>query len=148
MQNTLAIARTVPKPLPLLLVLRKPRPLYLVSGRRIDRAGATDRLRPWSKKTARSCMVVAPLFRQRARTVARASPRRTRREPVSARTGHETKEVPRMVHERTEAYAGVDVSKDRLERFACGPAGRRGKARTPSVSPTTPPARKRSWAAF
>src|SRR5215208_6394852 len=42
-----------------------PRPLYLVSGRRIDRAGATDRLRPWSKETARSCKVVAPLFWQR-----------------------------------------------------------------------------------
>src|SRR5215218_2810327 len=41
------------------------RPLYLVSGRRIDRAGATDRLRPWSKETARSCKVVAPLFWQR-----------------------------------------------------------------------------------
>jgi hypothetical protein len=38
------------------------RPLYLVCGRRIDRAGATDRLRPWSKKTARSCRVVAPSF--------------------------------------------------------------------------------------
>src|SRR5215212_195472 len=92
-----------------------PRPLYLVGGRRIDRAGATDRLRPWSKKTARSCRVVAPLFWQRARTVARASPRQTGREPASARTGHKTKEVPRMVPERTEAYAGVDVSKERLE---------------------------------
>jgi hypothetical protein len=49
-----------------------------------------------------------------------------------------------MVHERTEAYAGVDVSKDRLERFAGGAAGRQAKARTPSVSPTTPPAHKRS----
>jgi hypothetical protein len=65
MQNTLAIARTVPKPLPLLLVLRKPRPLYLVSGRRIDRAGATDRLRPWSTQTVRSCRVLAPLLWQR-----------------------------------------------------------------------------------
>src|SRR5215213_6298420 len=91
------------------------RPLYLVGGRRIDCAGATDRLRPWSKKTARSCRVVAPLFWQRARTVARASPRQTGREPASARTGHKTKEVPRMVPERTEAYAGVDVSKERLE---------------------------------
>jgi hypothetical protein len=38
--------------------------LYLVGGRRIDRAGATDRLRPWSKKTARSCKVLAPLSRE------------------------------------------------------------------------------------
>ena len=28
----------------------------------------------------------------------------------------QTKEVPRMVHERTEAYAGVDASKERLDR--------------------------------
>jgi hypothetical protein len=56
----------------------------------------------------------------------------------------ETKEVPRMAHERTEAYAGVDVSKERLEVCVHGAAGRRRKASTPSsASPTTPPARKR-----
>jgi hypothetical protein len=48
-----------------------------------------------------------------------------------------------MVHERAEAYAeayaGVDVSKGRLE--VCVRRGReRGKASTPLASPTTPPA--------
>ena len=52
-----------------------------------------------------------------------------------------------MVHERTEAYAGVDVSKERLE--VCVRRGREageGEA-TPSESLTTPPARKRFWPA-
>jgi transposase len=39
--------------------------------------------------------------------------------------GHKTKEVPRMGHEHTEAYAGVDVSKERLE--VCVRRGREAK---------------------
>jgi transposase len=48
-----------------------------------------------------------------------------RREPASARTGHETKEVPRMVDAHTEAYSGVDVSKGRLE--VCVRRGRQAR---------------------
>jgi hypothetical protein len=56
------------------------RPSYLVRGRSIDRAGVTERLRPWSTKTARSCRVVTPtLGKERARTVARVSSRETGR---------------------------------------------------------------------
>src|SRR5215208_1703453 len=45
------------------------RSLYLVCGRRIGRVGATDRLRPWSIKTAKKSLG------------RRALPFRTRREP-------------------------------------------------------------------
>src|SRR5215217_1275750 len=67
--------------------------------------------------------------KERARTVARASPRQTRREPASARTGHKTKEVPHMVDARTEAYAGVDVFQGALRGLPTarpGGEGRRG----------------------
>ncbi len=47
-----------------------------------------------------------------------------------------------MVHERTEAYAGVDVSKERLE--VCVRRGREAGEgeHTFGVPKTTPPARK------
>ena len=48
-----------------------------------------------------------------------------------------------MVPERTEAYAGVDVSKERLE--VCVRRGR--EASTPSASPTILPAHRRFWPA-
>src|SRR5215217_8983229 len=75
------------------------RPLYLVSGRRIDRAGATDRLRPWSKKTARSCRVVAPLFWQSEPEQLPGPPPEKRGESPhpQGRATRETKEVPRIV---------------------------------------------------
>ena len=54
-----------------------------------------------------------------------------------------------MVHERTEAYAGVDVSKERLLEVCVrrGREAREGED-TFTVSPRTPPAHKRSWPAF
>jgi hypothetical protein len=90
--------------------------LYLVSGRRIDRAGATDRLRPWSKKTAGSCRVVALPFGKESPNSCQGLPRTNGERARIRKDGPlQTKEVPRMVHERTEAYAGVDLSKERLE---------------------------------
>jgi transposase len=102
--------------------------LYLVSGRRIDRAGATDRLRPWSEETAREAVrSLRPSFGKQSPNSCQGLPQRNgrEREPASARTGHKTKEVPPMVPERTEVYAGVDVSKERLE--VCVRRGREAK---------------------
>ena len=133
-----------------------PRPLYLVRARRIDRAGATDRLRPWSKARPQEAVGSSrPSFGKESPNSCQGLPQRNGERARIRKDGpQETKEVPRrMVPERTEAYAGVDVSKGRLE--VCVRRGREAREgehtfahlRTPSASPTTPPAHKRFWPA-
>ena len=95
--------------------------MYLVCGRRIGRVGATDRLRPWSiKKTAKKSL--GP----------RALPFTTRREPEQlpeplrrkVRGARIRKDEPPTAREErklldptktAQLFAGVDVSKDRLD---------------------------------
>src|SRR5215203_4999892 len=95
--------------------------LYLVCGRKMGRVGATDRPRPWSiKKTAKKSLgLLAPYHPQRRESpnscLGHFVPRRG--EPVSARTGLQQQRKKLLDPTTTTAplFAGVDVSKDRLD---------------------------------
>src|SRR5687768_16723595 len=68
---------------------------------------------PGPSKTARSCMVVAPLFRQREPEQLSAPLRDEHAEsphPQGRATTDQGGATTHMVHERTETYAGVGMS--------------------------------------
>jgi hypothetical protein len=103
----------------------KPRPLYLVCGRRIGQVGATDRPRPWSikkiaKKSLGRCALPLRKPGERARTVAWASSSQDGGSPypqgrASNGRGGGSSWTLRDPTTTAQLFAGVDVSKDRLD---------------------------------
>ena len=97
----------------------RPRPLYLVCGRRIGRVGATDRLRPWSIKIEKT----AKKSKGRRAPFVERSPNSclglfVKHEGSPYPQGRANRKGRRKLLDPTptaKTYAGVDVSKDRLD---------------------------------
>ena len=94
--------------------------MYLVCGRRIGRVGATDRPRPWSIKTAKKSLGRRALpFKMRREPEQLPGPLRPKMRGARIRKEGPptTREEMKLLDPTTTAqvFAGVDVSKDRLD---------------------------------
>jgi transposase len=100
-----------------------PRPLYLVCGRKIGRVGATDRPRPWSiKKTAKKSLGRRALLfitrREPEQLPGPLRPKKTRGARIHKDGPPTAREEMKLLDPTTTTarlFAGVDVSKDRLD---------------------------------